>query len=57
MTKGRLDCAWLTLNSTGWSIADARQALVALQAKANDEAFDAVVAYWLSIADLGARGY
>jgi isocitrate lyase len=37
--------------------ADARQALVALQAQASDEAFDAVVAYWLSIADLSAGGY
>ncbi|RMP14548.1 hypothetical protein ALQ29_04841 [Pseudomonas marginalis pv. marginalis] len=57
MQAGRLDCAWLTLNSTGWSIADARQALVALQERADDKAFDAVVAYWLSIADLDAGGY
>jgi hypothetical protein len=57
MQAGRLDCAWLTLNSTGWSIADARQALVALQARAGDERFDKVVDYWLSIADLDAGGY
>ena len=57
MQAGRLDCAWLTLNSTGWSIADARQALVALQARAGDERFDNVVDYWLSIADLDAGGY
>jgi hypothetical protein len=57
MQAGRLDCAWLTLNSTGWSIADARQALVVLQERADDKAFDAVVAYWLSIADLDAGAY
>jgi hypothetical protein len=57
MAAGRLDYAWLTLNSTGWSIADARQALVALQAQAGDEDFDQVVAYWLSVADLDAGGY
>ncbi len=57
LRAGRLDCAWLTLNSTGWSITDARQALVALQARADDCSFDAVVAYWLSVADASAGGY
>lgn len=53
----RLDCAWLTLNSTGWSIADARRAIVQLQVKAGDEAFDRVVAAWLAIASTDAGGY
>jgi hypothetical protein len=57
LRAGRLDYAWLTLNSTGWSITDARQALVALQARADDRGFDAVVAYWLSVADVSAGGY
>ena len=57
LRAGRLDYAWLTLNSTGWSIADARQALIALQTRADDRGFDAVVAYWLSVADVSAGGY
>ncbi|KAB0514796.1 MULTISPECIES: hypothetical protein [Pseudomonas] len=57
LQAGRLDYAWLSLNSTGWSITDARQALVALQARANDRGFDAVVDYWLSVADVSAGGY
>ncbi len=57
LSAGRLDYAWLTLNSTGWSITDARQALVALQARADDRGFDAVVDYWLSVADVSAGGY
>lgn len=57
LRAGRLDYAWLTLNSTGWSITDARRALVALQARADDRGFDAVVAYWLSVANVSAGGY
>ncbi|ROM43525.1 hypothetical protein BK648_16535 [Pseudomonas poae] len=57
LQAGRLDHAWLTLNSTGWSITDARQALVALQTRSNDRGFDAVVEYWLSVADVSAGGY
>ncbi|WP_146118150.1 hypothetical protein [Pseudomonas poae] len=57
LSDGRLDYAWLTLNSTGWSITDARQALVALQERADDRGFDAVVAYWLSLANVSAGGY
>ncbi|MHA6572579.1 hypothetical protein [Pseudomonas yamanorum] len=57
IAAGRLDCAWLTLNSAGWSIADARRAIVQLQVKACDEAFDQVVAAWLAVADVDAGGY
>lgn len=53
LASGRLDCAWLTLNSTGWSIADARRAIVQLQAQARDEAFDLWVAAWLAAASDG----
>ena len=57
MSAGRLDHAWLTLNSTGWSIADARKAIVEMQAQANDGVFDRVVASWLSVANVNAGGY
>ena len=57
MSASRLDYAWLTLNSTGWMIADARRAIVELQARTSDEAFNCVVTSWLSVADVGAGSY
>ncbi|QXI54286.1 hypothetical protein [Pseudomonas alvandae] len=57
MSAGRLDYAWLTLNSTGWLIADARRAIIELQARTCDEVFGCVAASWLSFADDSAGGY
>lgn len=57
LAAGKLDCAWLTLNSTGWSIADARRAIVQLQDRACDEAFDRMAMAWLAVADISAGGY
>jgi len=57
MSAGRLDYAWLTLNSTGWSIADARRAISELQSRSNDKVFNSVVASWLSFADVDAGCY
>lgn len=57
LRDGDLRSAWLTLNSTGWSIAEARLALGALGDVARDMAFSTLVAAWLSIANESAGGY
>lgn len=43
--------AWLTLNSTGWLIRDARAALAALRDAARDDQFSLVCSAWLSITE------
>jgi len=57
LKTGSLANAWLTLNSTGWTIRDARSAICALNAKANDSQFNLLVEAWLSIAEENAGGY
>jgi len=57
LRDGDLRSAWLTLNSTGWSLAGAKLALGALRDAAGDGAFSTLVAAWLSIADESAGGY
>ncbi len=55
--KSQLDKAWLTLNSTGWLIADAKTALADLCAQVNDLVFTAQAAAWLAVADETAGSY
>lgn len=57
LSGGNLKYAWLTLNSTGWTIRDARTAISALNIKAKDSQFNLLVDAWLSIADESAGGY
>lgn len=57
LSAGNLAYAWLTLNSTGWTICDARLAIEALREKANDSRFDLLVRTWLAVADESAGGY
>lgn len=49
--------AWLTLNSSGWSIRDAKMAISELELKAKNKQFTLLADAWLSIADEGAGGY
>lgn len=55
--NGNLKNAWLTLNSTGWTIADARAAITDLGAHAQDSQFTLLVEAWLSVADDSAGSY
>lgn len=54
---GNLTSAWLTLNSTGWLIKDAKLAISELSFAAKNEQFSALAEAWLSIADENAGGY
>lgn len=49
--------AWLTLNSSGWSFADAKSAIMELERTAKDKQFSLLTKSWLSIADEGAGSY
>ena len=57
LSVNNFDKAWLTLNSTGWTIRDARIAISDLGAKAKDCRFNLLVDAWLSVADESAGGY
>jgi hypothetical protein len=57
LRDGDLAGAWLTLNSTGWAIADARRAIGDLREAAHDSAFDLLAQTWLTVADESAGGY
>jgi hypothetical protein len=57
LREGRLGDAWLALNSRGWSISDARQAIMKLSDTAGDPSFSVLANSWLSIADTNAGGY
>ncbi len=52
-----LSVAWLSLNSAGWSIVDAKSAMQDLAENAKDEQFDKYTSWWLSIADESVGGY
>ncbi len=57
LKSGKLNEAWLILNSPGWLIGEAREALARLAEIADDRVFSAVVAAWLSVADPESGGY
>lgn len=57
LKRGDLARAWLTLNSNGWSIADARVALGDLSDAAHNPAFATLAATWLLVADDNVGGY
>jgi hypothetical protein len=57
LSKNEIASAWLTLNSTGWSISDAKKALIELKNKVKDERFDLLVSFWTSLADESAGNY
>ncbi len=52
-----LKSAWLTLNSTGWTISDAKAALQDISKFSKDVTFDLLVKAWLDVADESAGGY
>jgi hypothetical protein len=54
---GDLRSAWLTLNSTGWSIAAAKTALFELVRVANDPNLEALADAWSKVANPSAGGY
>jgi hypothetical protein len=55
--QGDLASAWLTLNSSGWLIRDARLALASLRDAARDIRFDLLVSAWLTMAGVDVGGY
>ncbi|MFB9244484.1 hypothetical protein IV454_00800 [Massilia antarctica] len=57
LSKNDFQSAWLTLNSTGWTISNARTAISDLGVKAKNNQFDLLVDAWLSVADENAGGY
>lgn len=54
---GRIGEAWLTLNSKGWTISEARAAISKLAEVAHDSHFTDLASSWLSIADTTTGGY
>lgn len=50
LEEGELGRAWLTLNSRGWAIAEARIAIIELAEVAKDNKFNMLVSAWLSVA-------
>lgn len=57
LKAGDFSKAWLSLNSTGWSIAEAKLALKELNNSVNDQNFNTLATWWLSIADESVGGY
>jgi hypothetical protein len=49
--RGRLDYAWLILNSSGWEIKEAQAAMELLQAVASDSKFTLLADAWLDASD------
>jgi hypothetical protein len=49
--------AWLTLNSPGWSIPDAKKAITALSSAAGDSRFALLAEAWVSVAEDTSGGY
>jgi len=52
-----LRSAWLSLNSAGWEVAEAQDAIEMLKAAAADPAFDLLADAWVEAADRFRRGY
>lgn len=57
LEKNDLGHAWLTLNSRGWIISDARIAIVELAELAKDKKFDILTSAWLSVANENVGAY
>ena len=57
LNEGEFGCAWMCLNSSGWSIADARKAVERLVEQSTDDSFHAVASAWLSVANDDVGGY
>jgi hypothetical protein len=55
--KGDLHAAWLTLNSSGWSIPEAKDAINRLASVAHEELFTLLASAWTSVAEAGSGGY
>jgi hypothetical protein len=56
-SQGDYRSAWLTLNSSGWPILEAKAALSRLAAAANDPVLTALASAWFAVADPSAGGY
>jgi hypothetical protein len=57
LRNGEYFKAWLTLNSQGWSISDAKRAISALSLVANDFSFSLLAKAWISVAEDSSAGY
>ncbi len=57
LEAGELGNAWMTLNSPGWKISDAREAIKALESTASNEKFSRLTEAWLEVADPGSGSY
>lgn len=57
LNTGEYFKAWLTLNSPGWSIPDAKRAITALSSAANDSKFSLLAKAWVSVAEDSSGGY
>lgn len=57
LNAGEYFKAWLTLNSPGWSIPDAKEAITALSSAANDSRFSLLAKAWISVAEDTSGGY
>lgn len=57
LRAGDYRSAWLTLNSTGWALPDARTALDQLATAAGDDTFSTLAAAWLAALDRQTGGY
>ncbi|MEZ6143181.1 MAG: hypothetical protein R3B84_21665 [Zavarzinella sp.] len=49
LTANDLEGAWMCLNSPGWTLANARQAITHLAARANDTAFSSLATTWVNL--------
>lgn len=49
LNANNLEGAWMSLNSPTWTVADARQAITDLAARANDTAFSALATTWVNL--------
>ncbi|MFP5391422.1 MAG: hypothetical protein ACLGI6_07745 [Gammaproteobacteria bacterium] len=57
LNAGDLRNAWLTLNSSGWTIGEARTAISKLRPRSGDRQFGLLADSWLAVADESAGGY
>ncbi|MEZ6045869.1 MAG: hypothetical protein R3C11_09900 [Planctomycetaceae bacterium] len=57
LEKDDMQGAWLTLNSTGWSISDSKKAIKSLVQKTEDSGFKILAEAWLKSADKMFGGY
>lgn len=57
VAEGRYDRAWLTLNSSGWTIGDAHNAIRALCRITEERVFHQIANAWIAVADDEEGGY